>query len=354
MARKNPTNERVKLTYFQYLKHADGKSEQTIRQVEKAILRFEEFTGFADFKTFGQKQAIDFKARLAHQELALATILSTVNNLKRFLAWLATQPGYRRRINPNEIAYLNLPERDVRAASAPASRKYPSLLMIERAVSMMPAETQIQKRDRALVTLAAVTNIRAGALVSLRVKHLDVSRMLVVQDPKEVPTKFGKRIDTFLLPLNEQFEAIVLEWRRFLRVEMLFGDDDPLFPKTAMGQDENNCFKATGLSREHWANASQARAIFKAAFREAELPEFTPHSFRHMIVSEMYRRGLSVAEFKAWSQNLGHEGAMTTLNSYGTLSVEEQGHLIRKSAAPAEEAPLTQSALEAILRKRGL
>ena len=48
-----------------------------------------------------------------------------------------------------------------------------------------------------------------------------------------------------------------------------------------------------------------------------------------MIVSEMYKRGLSVAEFKAWSQNLGHEGAMTTLTSYGKLSLEEQGQLVR-------------------------
>src|SRR5262249_22937430 len=93
--------------------------------------------------------------------------------------------------------------------------------------------------------------------------------------------------------------------------------------------DENDCFKTGGLSRDFWANATPVRDIFKADFLAAGLPYYSPHSFRHMIVSEMYRRQLSVAEFKAWSQNLGHEGAMTTLTSYGTLSLEEQGRLIR-------------------------
>ena len=43
----------------------------------------------------------------------------------------------------------------------------------------------------------------------------------------------------------------------------------------------------------------------------------------------MYARKLTIAEFKAWSQSLGHEGAMTTLTSYGKLSIEEQGELVR-------------------------
>lgn len=51
-------NERVKRRYFEFLRQADGKSEQTIRQVEKAIARFEVSTGYADLKCFDQKQAI--------------------------------------------------------------------------------------------------------------------------------------------------------------------------------------------------------------------------------------------------------------------------------------------------------
>ena len=332
MTKRHPDNERIKHRYFEFLKQADGKSEQTIRQIEKTILRYEECTGFAGFKSFDQKKATDFKNALAKTNLAPATILSTVNGLKRFFGWLASQPGYKSRIRANDIEYLNLSEKDIRAASAPADKGYPSLQMIENVVAQLPAETPIQKRDRALIAFTAITGIRDGALISLKLKHFDIDRKLVLQNPLEVATKAGKRIDTFLFPLSDGFEQIFLDWVRYLREDQFFADNDSLFCKTAIGHDENDCFIASGLSREPWANASPIRGIFKVAFEAAGLPEFTPHSFRRMIVSEMYKRGLSVAEFKAWSQNLGHEGAGTTLSSYGKLSLEEQGRLIRDSA----------------------
>lgn len=347
--KKNPTNERIKITYFEYLKQADGKPVQTIRQIEKAIARFEVFTKCADFKTFDQKQAMGFKLCLAEQEFAPATILTTINNLKRFLSWLAMQPGYKRQIKLTYIEYLNLSEKDVRAASAPIDKSFPTFPMVERVVELMQQEASIEKRDCALIVFTALTSIRDGALISLKLKHFDTSQGLILQDPLEVNTKFSKRIDTFLLPLNDKFENLFLEWVLYLREELLFAEDDPLFPKTALGQDENNCFVAVGLTRDHWANASPVRDVFKQAFVSANLPPFTPHTFRKMIVSEMYRRKLSVSEFKAWSQNLGYEGAMTALTSYGKLSIEEQGDLIHRSLKAGEDDDRTLDAIRKLL-----
>ncbi len=351
MSKRHPDNERIKHRYFEFLKQADGKSEQTIRQIEKAILRFEEFSGFADLKRFDQKQATGFKAALAKEDLAPATILSTINNLKRFFGWLGLQPGYKSRIRANDIEYLNLSEKDVRAASAPADKKYPTLQMIEKVVAQMPDETSIQKRDRALVAFTAISGIRDGALITLNLKHFDIDRNLVLQNPLEVATKFGKRIDTFLFPLGDGFEQIFLDWTQYLRKDQLFADDDPLFPKTANGHDKNNCFIPIGLSREHWANASPIREIFKAAFEAVELPAYTPHRFRDMIVSEAYRRNLPPRELIAWSQNLGHESLLTTITSYGKLSLEEQGRLVRQSSMSSPEKPLTRADMEELMER---
>jgi len=228
--------------------------------------------------------------------------------------------------------------------------------MIETVVAAMPTETALQKRDQALIALTAITGIRDGALISLKLKHFDTTRRLILQNPNEVKTKFAKRIDTFLFKLNDVFEPIVLEYVSFLRDQQLFADDDPLFPKTQLGQDANNCFAPCGLSREHWSTASPVRLIFKTAFRSVNLPETTPHRFRDMIVSEMYRRELPVPVCKAWSQNLGHEGAMTTLTSYGKIGLEEQGRLVRNfnQVGNNDAKPLTANDLDAILKKRGL
>lgn len=329
MEKRNPRNERVKHVYFNFLIHADRKSDKTIRQVEKSILRYEDFTHFADLRKFDQKLAIDFKNFLSRQKLSKATILSVINRLKRFLGWLATQPGYKSQIKLNDVEYLNLSEKDVRAASAPIDRPFPTLKMIEKVVSQMPHRSAIEKRDRALVAFIALTGIRVGALITLKMKHFDTKNLVVRQDPLEVSTKFSKRIDTFLFPLDNSFEKVVLEWVIFLRQELLFADHHPLFPKTKMGHDKNDCFIVDGLTRAHWENTSPPRKIFRSAFEAAGLPNYNPHSFRHMLVAYLFSLNLDIAEFKAASQNLGHENVQTTLTSYGKLSLQEQGDLVR-------------------------
>jgi hypothetical protein len=37
----------------------------------------------------------------------------------------------------------------------------------------------------------------------------------------------------------------------------------------------------------------------------------------------------SPEEFKAWSQNLGHEHVLTSLNSYGEVAAQRQGEIIK-------------------------
>lgn len=41
-------------------------------------------------------------------------------------------------------------------------------------------------------------------------------------------------------------------------------------------------------------------------------------------------------EFKAWSQNLGHESVLTSFYSYGDVPDYKQAELLRKLSKPAE------------------
>ena len=118
MSKRNSKNERIKRQYSEFLKHADGKAEATIRQVEKAIQRYESFTSSADFATFDQRRAKAFKAHLVELGLSKATMHSGVTALKRFFGWLAHQSGYKSRIAYTDIEYLNLADKEVRAAKA--------------------------------------------------------------------------------------------------------------------------------------------------------------------------------------------------------------------------------------------
>jgi integrase len=53
----------------------------------------------------------------------------------------------------------------------------------------MPAVSDIERRNRALVAFTWLTGIRDGALASLKIKHVNVTEGRVNQDPREVKTK---------------------------------------------------------------------------------------------------------------------------------------------------------------------
>jgi integrase len=84
----------------------------------------------------------------------------------------------------------------------------------------------------------------------------------------------------------------------------------------------------------HWSNASPIRAIFREAFERAGLPYFNPHSLRSTLVQFGEQRCQTPEDFKAWSQNLGHEGVLTTFRSYGAVGNRRQGEIIRGLSAP--------------------
>jgi integrase len=346
----NPKNERIKKDYIRFLKEADRKAESTIDAVRKAISRYETYTGLKDFATFNREQAVAFKKHLAKTKaersgghLTKSTLHATTNALKAFFGWLSCQPGHRSRIKRTDIEYLNLSDKEVRAAKQSGLKRFPTLEQIRKALFAMPIATVIERRDRAIVAFAIVTGMRDDAIASLRLKHIDLEGELVVQDPLEVRTKFSKKIITYFFPVGIDLKQVVIDWMLELREEMLYGNDDPAFPKTKITQDENLSFKAEGLEPGIWANAEPIRKIFRQAFAQVGLPYFNPHSFRDTLVQFGKKLCRTPEEFEAWSKNLGHEQMLTTFRSYGSIDPTRQGELIKSiTSEQTEESKLDQ------------
>jgi len=89
-----------------------------------------------------------------------------------------------------------------------------------------------------------------------------------------------------------------------------------------------------GIDRKAWASASPIRAIFKQAIGVAGLLYFHRHRFRSTLVQLSYTPCQTPEEVKAWSQNLGHEGVLTTFCSYGTVAPGRQGEIIKNLSMP--------------------
>jgi integrase/recombinase XerD len=342
MKKYNPENERIKHWYIGYLREAKRQSEASLDAVAKALSRFETFTTYRGFKDFHINQAVAFKRSLAADQvnrrtgepLSKATLYATLNAVRNFFHWLAGQPGFKSRLSYSDADYFNLSEKETRIATAHRERPVPTLEQIKCVLRTMPANSEIERRDRALVAFTILTGMRDRAIASLKLKHIDLREGLVEQDSRDVMTKASKTFTTWFFPVGDEPHRLVVDWVEYLRKEKLWGLNDPLFPRTKVEQNANREFAVAGLEREHWSSAAPIRAIFAAAFVSAGLPYYHPHSFRKTLVRLGENICRTPEEFKAWSQNLGHEHVLTTFTSYGGVSRHRQAEIMRDLRNP--------------------
>lgn len=359
MTKHNAENERVKRKYLIFLKEAKRQNESSLDAVAMALSRFENYNKYRNFKAFHFEQAVGFKKYLADQKnkqtgkkLSKATLNSILRHLKGFFQWLAMQTGYKSRINYTDTEYFNLSEKDTRIATARRSKQVPTIEQIKHVIKNMPETTDIERRNCALIAFTLLTGIRDSAIASLKIKHVDLIAESVFQDAREVNTKFSKTFTSYFFPVGDDIQEIVVDWVNYLKTELLYGNDDPLFPKTNVIQGENRIFEPSGFKREHWQTASPIRGIFKEAFNDSNLPYFNPHSFRDTLVRVGEKLCQSPEDFKAWSQNLGHEGVLTTFYSYGEVQPQRQSDIIQNLKTPHEKDDLNANKIaEAVILK---
>jgi integrase/recombinase XerC len=348
----NAGNERTKHRYLGFLTDAKRLSSATADQVAAALADFEATTGFKDFAQFRSEQAQSYKRKLdkatnpkTGRPLAKATISSRLAALKAFFQWLALQPGFKSRVNYSDAEYFNPSANDERIAKANREQPVPSIEQIRHVLDAMPGISDIERRDRALVAFTLLSGARDNAIASMSLKHVDLERRRIRQDPREgVSTKNAKTITSTFFPVGKDIEAIVRDWIQHLESGLLWGPDDPLFPTARVDVGPSGHFENVGLHRKHWKNAAAIRKIFKEAFGRAHLPYFQPHSFRKTLATLGERICPTPEAFKAWSQNLGHEHVLTTFTSYGCVSQQRQDQILAElaGAEPMQPTPIAR------------
>ena len=334
-SRHLPKNERIKRAYLSYLEEAQRKTKASANAAAAAIADFEATTSWKDFAKFHVEQARRYKRILEERTnnktgkpLSKSTINSRLRALRAFFAWLAEQPGYKARIKRTDCDYFNLTDNDARIATARRERPAPEVELVRSLVQRMPGETDVQKRDRALIAFALLSGARDDAIASLNIGHVDLERRTVFQDARMVRTKNRKTFRSSFFPVGDDFEEIVRNWIGHLRNVLLYGPDDPLFPATRIVPGSGGGFEAVGLERRHWKSAGAIRRIFRDALAAQGLPYFYPHLLRKTVTRLGQDTVQTPAEEKAWSQNLGHEHLRTTINSYGAIPEHQQIQLM--------------------------
>ena len=96
----------------------------------------------------------------------------------------------------------------------------------------MPAGSEIEQRDRALVAFAILSGARDRAIVFFKLKYIDIESELIEQDARQVRTKRAKTFTTWFFPVGEDIRNIFVDWMAYLREKKGFGPEEPLFPKS--------------------------------------------------------------------------------------------------------------------------
>ncbi len=337
MPRHNADNLRIKRKYLVWLKEAKGFSEASIDKAAAAISTYDRYLEGKDFRAFHPERARAYKRHLGRQKnertgapLSPTTIGSTLREVKSFFGWLADQPGYKSKITHADVAYLTPDRRAENARRSNLWKPHPSPEQARRVVRAMPSEKTVQRRDRAFIAFLFLTGSRVAAAISLRLGHIDLDHACVTFDGRVVDTKFAKSFTTAFFPIGDEVEQIVREWITELRQEYCWSHADPLFPKTRIGVGASRRFEALGIAREPWTNPSSVARIFKTAFEDTGLPPFSPHRVRDTLVELSNDHCRTPEDYKAWSQNLGHEDVLTTFRSYGSVAPGRQVELMAR------------------------
>lgn len=337
MAKHETDNLRIKRKYLVWLEEARGLSVASIDKAAAAISLYDKWSGGKDFRAFHVEKARAFKRHLGGlrnerdgSHLSTGTINGTLRELKAFFYWLADQPGYKSKIRRSEVDYLTPDKKSDMARRGSLWKPHPSPEQVLHVLRSMPKETVIERRNRALVAFLFLTASREGAAITLQLGHVDLANACVQFDGREVNTKFGRSFTTGFYPFDPEVLNIVSEWIAELRGTHFYANSDPLFPKTKVGLDSAGKFSAIGIDRAPWASASGAAKIFKKAFTDASFPPFSPHRVRDTVAELGSAHCRTPEDFKAWSQNMGHDDVLTTFRSYGSVAPGRQMELMKR------------------------
>lgn len=337
MVKHSSDNLRVKRRYLVWRKDSKGLSDASVDKSAAAVSVYETFLKGKDFRSFHSERARSFKRHLSSQQnqrtgsrLSDASINGTLREVSAFLNWLVDQPGYKSKITRSDIAYLSPDRKSDNARRATCWKPHPSPAQVSKLLEGMPSGNVLQRRDRSFIAFLFLTGSREGAAISIRLGHLDLKHACVHFDGRTVNTKFGKTFTTAFFPMPEPCEQILHGWIEELRQDHKFSTSDPLFPKTRVGVNPERRYAALGIDRSPWSNPSSGAKIFKKAFSDAGLPPFSPHRVRDTLAELAKDHCRTPEDYKAWSQNMGHDDVLTTFRSYGSVATGRQVDLMAR------------------------
>ena len=334
----NAENERIKRAYLIYLKEARRLGEHSIDAAAAALAKFEDYTKYRDFKRFHIQQAIGFKRKLSEQvsrqtgeRLSRGTVHSTLNALRGFFQWLAMQPGYRSHLTYADAEYFSLPEKEARIAKTTFERPVPTSSRSCTCSGGMPAGSGCRLAQSCRDRLHAAHR---------RPRWRDGLAEAQARRPRRGHGRAGRARGAHEV-LEDLHNLVLPVWRWGAsdrrRLGVLPRDGEAVWSRRSTVSSNPG---GTGPRSPVPGRRAVPRTLVERHAHPVDLQggvRSAPACPTPTRIPSARRWPSSVnvvchtpEEFKAWSQNLGHEQVMTTFSSYGHVATDRQAELIRR------------------------
>jgi site-specific recombinase XerD len=229
MNKNRAENLTMNRKFFNWCKHADGKSDSSRKKIAYDIQPFTDFMGTKSYKMITSELIMEFKEELKESGISIAAYCSKLRSTRKELGYLMSQPGYKSKITPALIKYMSPTDEEIRMAQIRDDRNIMPLESVIALHESIPNDTPIGMRDRAIISLLITTGIRHKALITMPFGYIHLEKGFIYQDPRAgVKTKFRKKIKAAICNLDDRFTQSLKDWDNYLRANC-FGTNSPFF-----------------------------------------------------------------------------------------------------------------------------
>lgn len=348
----NAENERL---IYDWQVFAGKYCDKTVNAHLADIRRFETFTGRKTFTEITPAQAAAYRDQLVagyrvavgDKRLSASTVRHAASYLRSFFYWVEDRG--RKAVRPSISGYFALPKSLNQSVAPRGKRDYLPLGVALEAATLLPGDDLLARRDRAIFCLAYVGALRESALISLRLRHVDIVARVIRHDGRELRAKNGKDYTISWFPGTEAIWGFVEAWAEELSA-LGATPHDALFPDAlTLREIVLGASNGGASARACWAPMGSAHAVDTVFQRAGALVgrKITPHSARHTMARHGEQTVRTPEQRKAWSMNMGHDNETTTWGNYGKMTDEARA---RAMAQISEDSTLTYEDLELLVR----
>ena len=283
--------------FLEHLTHERNMSPHTLRNYAIDLAQFRDHLCSIEKRPDADIQDIDrltireWMASL-HNDHKKTSVARKLASLRTFFQFLIREGVVD--VNPAKLV-----------ATPKIERKLPNHLSVEDAVRFIETpdtNTDLGRRDRAIIEFLYATGIRVGELVSINLRDIDFRERLV--------RVTGKRKKQRIVPFHEHALQALMHY---------LSETRPAFLNNAPAAERDNQAVFLNYQGTRITTRSVGRMIDKYIKQCADIHDISPHTLRHSFATHLLDSG---ADLRDIQELLGH-ALLSTTQIYTQVSMEK-------------------------------